>query len=311
MLSQIILICHNKSQELKHVIPMLAQNTILPDRVILSDDVSTDQSTVQFKNLCNYYSLPFRIARHKEDSTKFRLNTLRNSGVDFCDEGLIIILDADHVPAKTLVESHLRMHQNNPGRCLSTGPRLEYAYSNCTGPINFMWGHEAIGMLPSNNELDQISFPNWKTTLVSNIGIRKRSIVEIGGFDTDYDGNYGYDDLDFTWRAHQLGYKFVADWEAHVIHIPHPVDTHQRNSDINRDLFRIKQGFVPEYPDIIKRMGRQVWSDYYHEIKAKNVPISSILSNIPMKTADIEEFNGMLLLKAIWIKILKKINYIL
>lgn len=290
------------------MIPALARNTCRPDTIILCDDASSDQSIEVFRSLCLSHNLRYDVAAHPDSSIHYRLNTLRNSGIALCEEGLVIIQDADHVVSRTCIEAHVAMQVNNAEKVISTGPRLEYAFSNCTGPINFMWGHEAIGMLPSSPLEPDTSFPAWQTVVVSTIGVMRDSVVNLGGFDPQYDGNYGYDDLDFTWRAHQAGYNFVADWEAHIIHIPHP-SNREANLSINRQKFEAKYGFSVTYPRLIKQLGRPVWSEYYQLVRQGKMPITSLLADLPLTNQDLEFLSGRLLLRALRQKLLFRLGF--
>src|SRR5512134_2752920 len=96
-----VLICYNKEGALPHVIEALGRNTCLPDRVVLADDASTDHSVACFEAMCRAHALPCQVVRLPDTGQRRRLNTLRNMGVSACPEGLVLFLDADHVPART------------------------------------------------------------------------------------------------------------------------------------------------------------------------------------------------------------------
>ena len=106
----VVLICHNKTGALAHVIAGFARNTRRPDLVVLSDDASTDGSPELVERLCDQHGLARLVVRHGPDGRGFRLNTLRNDGISACPEGLVVILDADHVPARTHLEAHRELH---------------------------------------------------------------------------------------------------------------------------------------------------------------------------------------------------------
>lgn len=262
----VVLICYNKARELPCVISALAHGVVRPDLVVLSDDGSSDHSPQVFKECCDKYGLNHVCMFHPRSSKPFRLNTLRNDGIAVCPDGIIILLDADIVVSSTCLVSHMKMHDANNGEMvLSTGPRLEFAFPDCTGPVNFMWGHE---FLVQNNfsGIDKIpAFPSWHSVAGANIGIKKHCIELVGPYDIQYNGSYGYDDLDFTYRAYQLGVKFVGSFEAYVTHIPHPPSMGTRNTQKNARLFREKHGFELEYPSIMDKLCRKPWSEFFAE----------------------------------------------
>jgi len=305
----VVLICRNKAQSLPYVIAALARNTQRPDLVALSDDASTDRSPEIFAELCIHYNLPWKTVLHSHDGSGFRLNTLRNDGIEVCEDGLVIILDADHVPARTHIEAHLELHSKYERGVLSTGPRLEYAYPDCSGPISFMWGHEPVSMLQAS-AIEPV--PTWAAVLASNLGMTKQAIVQLGGFDPIYDGNYGFDDVDFTYRAWKAEIFFAASFEAYVVHIPHPA-FHNRSGDINRQRFKQKFNIDLSYPKSIRSMSRRPWHEYYQALckpddsEARLSPPFSARQQIVVEMLALETIHSKILLRVVLSRILRRI----
>jgi glycosyltransferase involved in cell wall biosynthesis len=268
----VVLNCHNKAASLPFVITALARGIVRPDLIVLSDDQSTDGSIEKFLKLCEQYQLTCKVVPHPDTGVPFRLNTLRNDGIAACPDGLVVILDADLVLARTGLQRHQELHCEHTAPIISTGPRLEYARSDCTGAVNFLWGFEGVGHISSPAVGTLPRLPNWQVTSGSLSAMTKRAVEDVGWFDPRYDGNYGFDDVDFTYRAELAGYQFVGDWEAHALHIPHPAALARDNS-ANRQKFIQKYGFDLVYPEAILRMCRKPWSEYYLEMaKAPSTP---------------------------------------
>jgi GT2 family glycosyltransferase len=177
----------------------------------------------------------------------FRINTMRNAGLRESRTGRVILLDADHVPAPTHIEAHMAMLDNGP-KAMSTGPRLESANADGSGPVNFMWGHEAYSsMSPGAGR----AVPFWGLVPGSNLGVHRAFAEEIGLFDTQYDGAYGYDDQDFNCRADRKGAVYYGDFRAYVIHLPHETIFGNREGSRNAALFEQKNGFPLQYPPFV------------------------------------------------------------
>lgn len=261
----VVLCCHNKAAGLPQVITALARGIVRPDLVVLSDDRSEDGSIECFLQLCEQWSLPCRVVAHPDTQVPFRLNTLRNDGVAACPDGLVVILDADLVLARTGLQRHQELHCEAGSPIISTGPRLEYARSDGTGPVHFLWGFEGVGHISSPAIGSFPQLPNWQVTSGSLCALTRRAVEDVGWFDTRYDGNYGFDDVDFTYRAERAGYRFVGDWEAHALHIPHPA-TLGRDNSVNRQKFIQKHGFDLVYPEAIVGMCRKAWNEHYSDL---------------------------------------------
>jgi len=301
----VVFICHNKSAALPHVIAGFARNTRRPDLLVLSDDASTDGSRELFERQCDEHRLERVVLPHDDDGRGFRLNTLRNDGIAACPDGLVVILDADHVPARTHIEAHRALHLRHDRPTLSTGPRLEYANPDCSGPINFMWGHEPVSQLqPSHAD----PIPSWTGILASNLGMAKAAFAALGSFDPRYDGNYGYDDIDFIFRASAAGVFFAASFEAHVMHIPHP-GFDGRQQEVNRRKFREKYGFELTYPEIVNRLSRRPWSEHYQRLRADlsgTGPAASSPSGA-VRMIDLEMIGGRFLARALARRLVQRI----
>lgn len=284
-------ICRNKAKELRKIIPQLAMGTVRPDRVVLCDDLSDDGSPEVFEKACREHGLEYRIVSLPVDGPRFRINTLRNAAIHESLDGLVIVFDADLMPSRTCLEAHRRMHLEHPGdKLVTTGPRLEYALQSGEGPINFLWGFESVGQVSAPNGP---KLPNWQVTPGSMMGMTRRGVEAVGWFDSGYDGHYGYDDVDFMIRADMQGFVFKGDWEAHVIHIPHPRSQVHADSSRNADRFFKKWGMHVTYPEVIRNMGRKPWNEAYMDLLAGQNP-NTIISELPL-----DAVSGKLMLRVL------------
>jgi glycosyltransferase involved in cell wall biosynthesis len=300
----VVLVCRNKANSLPFILYSLAKSTRKPDLVVLSDDCSDDGSPQVFKQLCEQNYLASRLVLHENDGRLFRINTMRNDGLRCCPDGLVIILDADLLPARTAVEAHCTIHATASRPTISTGPRLEYAYSDCSGPIHYMWGHEAIAMLPTAKGEP---CPSWTSIPGSLMGAMKWSFEDIGWFDSSYDGNYGYDDIDFMYRAFKKGYFFTGSFEAYAIHIPHSSFPHQ--NDENRKRFEDKYQITFAYPEIFKSLERRLpWNQFYQAIL--NHMLDPEKQKISVQSLALDSIGGWVLLREVLKRILRKFKQI-
>lgn len=285
------------------VIANIAANTYHPDQVVLSDDCSDDGSPECFEELCRRHGLDYRVITHEANGMPFRLNSMRNDGIKACPEGLVVVLDADLVPARTCFEAHRRIHLEHAGQLVaSTGPRLEYAFPDASGPINFLWGFEMIGHVSGPAIGAHPGFPTWHVTPGSMMAMPLDAIREVGWFDTQYDGNYGYDDLDFMIRAERKGARFIGDWECHVIHVPHPPSLGHRDNGPNQAKFIAKYGFDKTYPEILSHLCRKPWNEYYQELMTNHDELISV------RTLPLDSVNGWYLLSALIRRCMRRVK---
>jgi glycosyltransferase involved in cell wall biosynthesis len=281
-------VCRNKAKELAKVIPSLAASTVRPDLVILSDDGSDDGSPEVFTRTCEAHGLKSAVISPPETGRRFRINSLRNAAIRAAPDGLVIMLDADLMLARTGIEAHQRMHLAHPGdKLVTTGPRLEFATADAVGPVNFLWGFECVGQVSAPGA----QLPNWQVTPGSMMAMTRRAVELVGWFDEGYDGYYGYDDVDFMIRADQMGFEFRGDWEAHVIHIPHPRSKLHADSTRNAERFHQKHGLRVEYPSIIRALSRKPWNEVYQDLLANKLPSNSV------PTLPLDDMSGRVMLE--------------
>jgi glycosyltransferase involved in cell wall biosynthesis len=269
----LVLVCRNRAGQLPAVLAGIAQSTLWPSEILLCDDASEDESVWAFEEITGRLKLPGRAVKHERGPTLFRINSMRNAGLRASRTERVILLDADHVPAATHLAAHMRMLDLGQ-KSLSFGPRLEAANADGTGPVNFMWGHEpyaAMSAAPGE------PLPYWQLVAGSNLGMHRALAEEVGFFDTDYDGAYGYDDVDFNFRIDRAGGKFYGDFAAHVIHLPHEPALGSRDGTRNAELFRKKNGTALNYPPLVPRVTHaENWAARYAEFRKHGEPTGVI-----------------------------------
>lgn len=295
-------VCKNKASTFPRVLTALAQGIRRPDLVLLADDGSTDGSPEVFARQCKALGLEHRVL-DIPPGQPFRINSMRNAGIRAAPDGLVLVLDADLVPARTALDAHRRMHLERAGRpIVSTGPRLEYATEAGDGPVNFMWGFEMVGHVSSPPEQQQ-KFPTWQVTPGSLMAMTRRAVEHVGWFDEGYDGHYGYDDVDFMIRAEQAGFEFVGDWEAHVIHVPHPPSLGHRDGSRNAARFAAKYGRNVEVPSLLLRLNRKPWNELYRELMAGRGEVLEHAASLPL-----DEVPLRLLMRTMSNKVLRRVR---
>lgn len=245
----VVLIAHDQARQLPLVLAAIAANTARPAEVILADDASTDGTADVFQQTCRELSLPGQALRHPPAPSQrpFRVNSMRNAGLRAARTPCVVLLDGDHVPGPLHLATHLRLLARGE-HVVSTGPRLECANADGTGPVSFMWGHEPYGAQQASPE---VPLPSWALVPASNMGLHRAFAERVGMFDPDYDGWYGIDDQDFTCRAHRAGAFFAGEFGAYVVHLPHETALGRRDGSRNMALFRAKHGHDLTYPPFV------------------------------------------------------------
>jgi glycosyltransferase involved in cell wall biosynthesis len=153
----VIIISYNRNDLMLKVLRTLKNQTIKNFNVIISDDGSN--------SLINPNDFPF-IKKYiwNFDDGYHRVARL-NEAIDYCVSEKVILLDDDCIPLyDTFLESYIKILND---------------YDVCRGKIRFRDGYDSVA---------------WVSC--ANIGFRLKKLKKIGCFDVNYDGNYGFEDLD-------------------------------------------------------------------------------------------------------------------
>lgn len=140
----------------------------------------------------------------------------RNVGIKEASGDVILYLDDDTRPGDTLLEGHINNYTDPKvgivgGRVLEDKPAKEIPDSR-------------IGMV---RRLDGFAYSGFNKMVKRetmhvrgvNMSVRKKTALEIGGFDERFEGTAEYEDMDFCLRASKKGYKIVFEPAAVVEHL--------------------------------------------------------------------------------------------
>lgn len=116
----------------------------------------------------------------------YGISLARNIGTIFARGPIIIFLDDDAIPAKDLVEQHVKAYQKRNivglrGKCIPINPGNFYNY------------------LADHYDLGEEIIPYY-INLEGNSSFRKDSLIEIGGFNTEFGKAGGHEGLELSNR---------------------------------------------------------------------------------------------------------------
>ena len=226
----IVVVNYNKSGYLERVATNI-KNIAVGSELILSDDHSDDGSW-EWAKASGLFDKIFR----KENREEYCLCTVRNEGIRLATREFVVLLDADCYPCSEyfinltklinevnhsrIVAVGLTDHYNKDGdKILLEDPRKVYLGGNLICDIGF---RDAFG--------GNVCFPVslWK---------------QVGGFDEDFNGFWGYEDIEFAYRCQKAGAKLVSRHGVLVKHLQHPIRANIEQSQLygrNRALMNSK-----------------------------------------------------------------------
>jgi len=177
----------------------------------------------------------------------------RNLGAAQALGELLIFLDADMIASCYLTAAHLITAQDS--HSATVGRRLPVP----AGAVNINivdanWFPQSVLVSMATADprdeyfrsiswdLGKVGAP-WQCATTCNLAVSRAAFEGVGGFDTDYDGAYGYEDIDLSYRLFCAGVRFRVSRFAiafHVNHLPLSGVRYETEKRRNIELFRKK-----------------------------------------------------------------------
>lgn len=190
----IVIPTYNRSGKLLETLDALTLQDNLSFSVIISDDGSTDDTKKKVEE--KIPQLPFRVDYFFHPNSGASEST--NTGVARAEEGIIILLDDDILPAADTISRHIGFHLENPGSILSgsadTDPQK--AVTDVQRYKLYM-ENEWKKIRPDAKHRISIDFNNFIIT-TANMSFPKNIFQQLGGFNVSLRDGY---DVDFGFRA--------------------------------------------------------------------------------------------------------------
>ncbi|MVO98824.1 glycosyltransferase [Paenibacillus sp. N10] len=236
----VILPVHNQAYPLSLTLGGFARQTIpsASFRLIIVDDGSEEPVGA----VAEAYNEQLRITYIR--IPKSGRAAARNAGVELVDEGLVIFCDADRIPRPGFIEGHVKAHGQAHGQADGQahgrqGERLS------VGQVRELYipdpehKRELVLQRFDQGKYDRIpqfcrlvyrlfrddgltdSAVAWIAALSGNMAIPAGLFRQLGGFDEQF-REWGFEHMEFGYRAHLAGIPFVYAKEAVNVHVAHP-----------------------------------------------------------------------------------------
>lgn len=261
----------NKSTRLLLVLRSLELQTYCKEcfEVLIVDDGSID-NTKQI--LEREYNLNWR---YIYQNNKGRA-AARNKGVEKAKYSYLIFIDDDTILDSQFIENHMKIQQKYP--VIAHGKICKLPYVKLfQDPIKGIFYKEFINNIKSDillqyciSEKDIVENFNEKIVALSkisayeknvqnifrdtiqecywmgfcggNVSLPKEWVINVGGFDENYDKYWGCEDLDLGYTLLMEGHPFIYVDEAVNYHLDHIKMNYKEEHKINMELFYKKCG---------------------------------------------------------------------
>ena len=235
MIVALVITTYNSPNFLNHVLASVAEQSTLPDEVIVCDDGSSSETA----NLVRLWQSKLALRHVWQPDNGFRAARSRNLGFLKSRSEYIICIDGDCLLPPNFIKCHLDLAGPRilvaGGRCLLSP---QHTQSVLWSKRNFsdIYNHWKFLRLPLGHFRD-FRPRRWQSVRTCNIGFYRVDASDIGGFDELFIG-WGREDSDFVVRMLNNAVKIRSGrLAACVAHLHHDLNP-RTGLSVNEERFQ-------------------------------------------------------------------------
>ena len=234
--------------------------------------IQQDDGRASIEDLVSEFETDFELRLFKIPHIGFTPGRSRNFGIQNARGEIIISLDFDMICQPNFIEAHMKWH--HASKNIATFGLRKFIDADNIEPKDVIKNINYIKILPpiesisntvpgctSDKRLPEIKIIKTHPFPCNcfhgcNITYPRKYALEIGGWDEDFNGNYGYQDIEFGYRLWQKGLYLVFAPEALAFHQENNVGTYserKRGREINRILLYKKVPGIKKFRESFEK----------------------------------------------------------
>lgn len=229
----VITATYNRPEYLRAILESLRLQTFKDFEVIISDDGGQKSAYPIVKEFEKQLDIKYIWQKDKV----WRQGEARNLGIKIAYGDILFLSDDDVFYTPTCLEGHYKRQQ--------TKDRI-MVYGRIRRHLNLK--PEEINKYLLNKYPEGTDDRRYKI-FPKNFSVKRKEAFAINGFDRDYSGYYGYEEIDFYERLCKNGVKKVDAPECQALILEIELSKSNRNSERNKKIYikkiqEIKKGHV-------------------------------------------------------------------
>jgi len=179
-----------------------------------------DQTQNPENDLVNFKSKKYNYSYFNID--EIGLPNARNVAAEKANGEILVFVDDDVIPEGNLVEQYLLEFKNNPEPNIVIGGKVIEPGSNIMNNNLKITGGQITFYGKTMKNFSSNEYENCQWVVGCNFAVRRDYLLEIGGFDKNYQGNAMLEDCDFCFTVKKYG--------GRILFSPKPMLEHLRAS---------------------------------------------------------------------------------
>ncbi len=264
----LIVSTYNRPDALNLVLKSLEAQVFKDFEVLIADDGSGNETRQLINDFINKTKLDVKHIWQEDEG--FRAASIRNKSVASSQGEFIVFLDGDCVVFPDFLQTHFSLKEKNRftfgNRILLNQELTEKVLKDQSNIYEWTLSKWLIERKKNRinrfspmfkipmGALRKISPRQWKGAKTCNLGVWKKDIIEINGFDEAFIG-WGYEDSDLVARLINKGiFRLDGRFAIPVLHLWHPLNDrgnaeknmNQLKKVLNSDIIKAVRG-VDQY----------------------------------------------------------------
>ena len=222
----IVISSYNNPEAIIQILSRIESGSCMPASISIADDGSIDSNSSKVKEFLKDFSIEANYCWHED--VGFRKARILNLSLQKSLGDYVVFLDGDCLPHRHFIRDHQVLAEKGyfvqGRRCFIEQNKVSELLKNQTSILKLATTGNVSGLLKSI----RLPLPYIKCNtsmyglLGCNLGVWRDDLLEINGFDEDYEG-WGREDSDLCARLYNRGItRKMVYGRALVYHLNHP-----------------------------------------------------------------------------------------
>ena len=243
----VVIPTYNRSEKLEYTIKSLLNQQCDKSafEIVIADDGSCDDTFLMLKQYEHLVNIQYAY----QVDAGYRSASARNLGIKIAQGNICLFVDSGIILKSDCIQQHIDFHRRQKREAAVIGYTYGYTQHGETEEelMRLVDPEDANGSIARlvaagrfldvrekiyrrYNDCVHLLHMPWTLFWGGHLSVHRKTLLEIGLFDEQYDGNWGCEDNDLGYRLQQANREIRFCREAAVLHLPHGSNQEQKET---------------------------------------------------------------------------------